>query len=104
MNTKKKTYRIANKFRFITALTLCMLIFAFTVSGALGFNTAAGSNVRNYVTVRVQEGDTLWDLAKEYGPSDMDCRQVIHEIQRINNVSATTLQAGMYISIPVKAL
>lgn len=100
MNNKKKTYRITNKFRFITALTLCMLIFAFTVSGFMGFDNAAGNNVQSFVTIRVQEGDTLWGLAKSYGPKNVDLRRVIAEIQQINNVSASTLQAGMYISIP----
>ncbi len=99
MNTKR-TYRISNKFRFITFLTVFMLIAAFGISAAFGFGSAAGSDVRNYKTVQVQSGDTLWSLAQQYGPQNVDCRRVIFEIQQINNVSASTLQAGQYISIP----
>ena len=97
----KRTYRITNKFRFITFLTVIMLITAFGMSSVLGFGSAAGSDVQKYVNVQVHDGDTLWTLAKQYGPNDIDCRKVIYEIQKINNVSANTLQAGQFLSIPV---
>lgn len=96
----KRTYRIANKFRFITFLTVFMLITAFSVSAVFGFGSAAGSDVQTFKTVQVQPGDTLWTLAKQYGPNNVDCRKLIYEIQQINDVSAYTLQAGQYISIP----
>ena len=100
MKTQKRTYRIKNKFRFISFLTVVMLITAFGASSVLGFGSAAGSDVRKYVTVQVKAGDTLWDLAQNYGPKNVDCRRVVYEIQQINGVSANTLQAGQYISIP----
>lgn len=97
----KRTYRITNKFRFITFLTVCMLLVAFGMSSVLGFSSVAGSDVQKYVNVQVHDGDTLWTLAKQYGPKNVDCRKVIYEIQQINNVSANTLQAGQYINIPL---
>ena len=95
-----KKYRITNKFRFITSLTILMLVVAFGSSALFGFGAVAGKDVQEYITVQVQAGDTLWDLAKNYGPSNVDCRKVVFEIQQINGVSANTLQAGQYISIP----
>ncbi len=100
MRTIKKRYRIKNKFRFITFLTVFMLVTAFGTSALFGLGTVAGSDVQHFITVQVQDGDTLWDLANKYGPKNVDCRKVIYEIQKINNVSADTLQAGQYISIP----
>ena len=104
MKTNRKKYRIKNKFRFITALTVLLLLLAFAGSSVLGLNQASGSEVRKFVTVQVKNGDTLWDLARTYGPSDADCRRVIYEIEKINGVDANTLQAGQYITIPAERL
>ncbi len=96
----KKSYRIKNKFRFITFLTVLMLITAFGSSAIFGLGDAAGSDKTQYVSVKVEAGDTLWNLAKEYGPSNVDLRRVIYEIEKINNIDAGSLQTGMIITIP----
>jgi len=99
-----KKYRIANKFRFITSLTVLILVVAIGAGTLLGSFNASGSDVRKYITVKVESGDTLWDLAKTYGPEGYDCRQVIYEIEKLNNVSAATLQAGQMLTIPTERL
>ncbi len=99
-----KKYRIANKFRFITSLTVLILLVAIGAGTLLGSFNASGSDVRKYITVKVESGDTLWDLAKTYGPSDYDCRRVIYEIEKINNVSAATLQSVQMLTIPTERL
>ena len=96
----KKSYRIKNKFRFITFLTVCMLITAFGANAVFGLGDASGSDKIEYVSVKVESGDTLWNLAKEYGPSNIDVRKVIYEIEKLNNVDASTLHSGMTIEIP----
>lgn len=53
-----------------------------------------------YTNVKVQAGDTLWDLAKKYGPQDADLRQVIYYICKLNDVTPETLWAGQEILIP----
>ena len=100
---KSKKYRIKNKFRFITSLTIMMLLVAFASSCLFGFGVAAGSDVMETITVEVHDGDTLWDLAKTYGPKNMDCRRLVYEIQKINGVNASSLVAGQSIEIPVSA-
>ncbi|MBQ2058766.1 MAG: LysM peptidoglycan-binding domain-containing protein, partial [Firmicutes bacterium] len=52
------------------------------------------------VSVEVVSGDTLWDLARTYGPSDKDVRLVIKDICAINDVSAYTLVPGQNLLIP----
>lgn len=97
-------YRISNKFRFISFLTVCMLLLAFAGNALLGLGNAAGSDIQRYVTVLVEEGDTLWELAGAYGRSDTDRRKLIYQIEQLNGVSASSLQAGQYISIPADSL
>ena len=94
-------YRIKNKFRFITFVTICMLVLALMINWHAGIGYASGKDATEYVRVQIKSGDTLWDLAKEYGPDNKDCRRVIYEIEQINNISAASLQVGQYIDIPV---
>ena len=97
-----RKYRIANKARFTAFVAIMIIARAFVVTTALGFNTASGASTQQYVQVEVKAGDTLWALAKEYGPKDMDVRNVIYEICRLNGITAATLQAGQFITIPVE--
>lgn len=95
-----KRYRIVSKFRFTAFLTAAILLTVIVTGSFFGFFDAASMDEQNLVKVQVQFGDTLWALAKEYGPSDVDCRQVVYEICTLNNISANTLQAGQNIYIP----
>jgi len=102
MKTRKK-YIIKNRFRFITSLTVMVLILSFAISALFGLGTASGNDIQEYIQVQVQSGDTLWALAKKYGPSDMDCRRVVYEIEKINNVTPDTLVSGQILLIPVNS-
>jgi hypothetical protein len=42
----------------------------------------------------------LWDLAKEYGPSDEDVRKVVKRICKINGIVPEGLMPGQKIKIP----
>jgi len=66
---------------------------------------ASAGNATNDVTdtfeYRVKSGDTLWNIAGEHGPQDVDRRRIVAVIERINDVDASTLMAGQVIEIPV---
>ena len=95
-----KRYRIANKFRFTVFTTICILLCAVLITGALGRDIAYSAEDKSYISVEVCSGDTLWDIACAYGPSGRDVRQVISEICAINDVSAYTLVPGQNLLIP----
>ena len=93
----KKRYRIANKRRFITFCTVCMLIILCI------FNLISASAVKNRetVTVRVASGDTLWSIASEANTSGKDVRDVINDIMEINNLSGSDITKGQSLMVPV---
>ena len=37
--------------------------------------------------ITVQQGETLWTICREYCPDNMDIREYIDKIQRLNNIS-----------------
>lgn len=96
-----KKYRIISKFRFTTFLVVAILCI-FTILGSLtGINTVSSSSMTEYNLVKIESGDTLWDIASEYAPDNMDLRQVVYEICDLNEISADQLEAGQKIIIPV---
>lgn len=96
-----KKYRITSKVRFtlfIAATVLCILTAFNTL---IGFNTVSSSSVDLYHQVKIQSGDTLWDIASEYGPEDADVRQIVRDICEINEITADSLEVGQKIVVPV---
>ena len=95
----KKTLKVKSRVRF-TAFVLIML---FAVTGLfntmLGLNDALGLTKQEYIEVSINSGDTLWTIAKQYMPSDMDIRKAVHIIKNVNEIDSQ-LQPGQTILIP----
>ena len=101
MNLKRK-YVIKSKVRFTVFITLLIVSGAVFTGTCLGWNQASSLSPETYTPVEIQYGDTLWELAKVYGPSDADVRQVIHSICALNETTAETLRPGQTILIPTE--
>ena len=96
-----KKYRIVNKIRFTAFVTALILISVVAVSGMFGFSDVSASGDQEFIQYYVQPGDTLWNIAQKYGPSDMNIKQFIYLIEKYNHTNASMLQAGQYLDIPV---
>lgn len=96
-----KTYRVANKLRFTIFVVLTILILTTAINFALGLNTAVSLTVPEYMDIAVAAGDTLWSIAETYMPSDVDIRESVYELCKINDISASELYAGMTIQVPI---
>jgi len=95
-----RKYRIKSQFRFTVFLTMVLLFSIFVSGTLLGFNTTASMTKPIYAQVQVESGDTLWNLAKEFGPADIDTRKIVREICSLNGVDAYSLHPGQVILIP----
>lgn len=95
-----KHYKIVNRTRFI-CFEIVLFITVFLIAGALFSRVTAGADSRkNCTEVRVVAGDTLWDIAKEYGSDKKDIRQVVSDICRLNHLRADELRPGQIIMVP----
>lgn len=98
---KTKKYRIRSKFRFTVFIAVMVVSMAFLSGTVFGLNDASSlSEEPSYLSVKVQSGDTLWNIASEYGPKDIDRRKVIYEICRLNDIDAGSIQPGQSLLIP----
>ena len=96
-----KSYKVVNKFRFTVFVVLTIIILTTAVNFALGFNTAASLTRTDYMDVQIVSGDTLWSIAENYMPRDMDTREAVYKLCKVNDISAADLYAGMTIQIPI---
>ena len=96
--------RRINIFHKRIAILLCVLIAILAL--IMLFNvTSSAKNTYNYdisyTNVHINNGDTLWDIAKsnysvEYGDFD----DYIEEIRTLNHISGDMIHVGGYLVIP----
>ncbi len=95
----KRTYRITNKYRFITFVAVMVMICSMII-GAVFPVSAADHRKISYTEIRVESGDTLWNIARAYGDSSKDVREVVYDICQANNISAGDIYPGQVLRIP----
>lgn len=81
----------------ITAFFFFLLV-GFILSRAVPF-TAQGQGEVKVIEVTIQEGDTLWSIARRYYPQESDLRRHIHQIQEWNQIQGGLVQPNQTIKI-----
>ncbi len=56
---------------------------------------------KSFVSIEIEQGDTLTSIAKEYAKSEADFEDYINEVKNINSIKDDTIHAGCYLMIPV---
>lgn len=86
---------------------LAVLIIAFALwaaAGRMGEYISAGSAYHTERIV-VQQGDTVWSVARQYGPQGWDVRKTVDMIQELNGLTGADLgrlQPGQELHVPRK--
>lgn len=78
---------------------LALLATLFCLGTFLGVRQAAARPAPVYRTVRVQSGDTLWDIAREFGDGRTDIRKLVWEIQVMNGLRSATIHPGQLLVV-----
>lgn len=92
--------------RLAWALIIASVLVALFVVWAAACRIAEinRGNEYTYATVVIQKGDTLWDIAVQYGPKGWDPRTTVHHIAEVNQLSPQSyakLQPGDRITVPI---
>lgn len=95
-------YKIVNRFRFISFITISIILICCIFAGLFNTTIALNNKKENFTEVLVCEGDTLWDIAKEYGTKTKDVREVIYDICKTNGLSGAEIYEGQLIRVPEK--
>lgn len=96
---RRRPVRLTRRGR--VAVVLMMLVAIVVVLSSAGRpSQATGDAPRTRpVTVTVQTGETLWQLASRVAPQ-VDPRLVIAEIERLNALAGPTVYAGQQLRVP----
>lgn len=65
-----------------------------------GINTY-GDSETDYIEYSVQQGDTLWSIAKRYSPDDLDIREYIYYIEKFNSLENTVIKRNQILKLPI---
>lgn len=103
MSIGGKVYRIKSRSRFIFFVMLLLLILTSMMNLAMGLGDVSSLTAETFEEVLIGSGDTLWQIASEYAGESQDVRELIHQICKINDISADSIYPGQLIRIPVQS-
>jgi len=102
---RRTTLRLTVRGRRVLAAAAAAPLAVGIAFSALAGGTALASGEQgtpvSFETVTVMPGDTLWSIAAAAAP-DVDPRDVIEDIMRLNNLSGGSIQAYSSIAIPTQ--
>lgn len=96
-----KKYRIKSKLRFTLFLSIMLLIIITAVGTAIGSYNAESLTKTSYFEIKIKTGDTLWNLAQEFGPDNKDTREIIYKICKLNDITPEEIYPGQTLLIPI---
>ena len=86
---------------FLVAIPLAIAAAAFGLGAVGAAAGTSGGSAGSFQYVTVEPGESLWQLAVSVAPN-ADPRDVVADIQNLNNLSSGELQPGQRIAIPTK--
>ena len=82
---------------------LLAFVLGAMLSGSFTYMTVSASpEIYEKQVVTVHTGDTLWDIAADWGGKDEDIREVIMRIQKENKLTGSDILVGQRLVIPVR--
>ena len=82
-------------------LTVAVVIGMITFGAVRTQAAPAEISQKQYTSIEVQSGDTLWSIASDYITDDYsDMNEYIEEVRNINKILGDDIRAGQYITVP----
>lgn len=105
--TTNRTRWFQARYRIAWALVIASVFVVLFAAWAAAYRIAElnhRSNEYTYTTVVIQKGDTLWDIAVQYGPKGWDPRKTVHHIAELNQITPESygkLLPGDRLAVPI---
>lgn len=95
--------KIVNIKKFIRSITIVVLVIIGL--SLLISNTTYSHGEKQYKTIYVSEGDTLWNIAKTNQSINdyykgKDVRYILNDLINVNNLKSTTITVNQELRIP----
>lgn len=89
--------KIKNEKRFFTSLGILLLAIIIIILITTNFNKT--TYTETYKTIHIAEGDTLWNIAKEYKKPNQDIREYVYLIEKLNKMENSLIYEGQELTI-----
>lgn len=101
---RASTVRLTRRGRAVAvAVSVLFLLVAIVASGQLTAGASSAAPVRPATTVVVvQEGESLWQIARRVAPHD-DPRAIVTRVREINHLGTEPVVPGQSVLVPVSA-
>lgn len=101
----KKRARQVRRYKAILLFALSLIAIIFICISFNSFSSHATDLehkplIKNYKTIEIKQGDTLWSLATEYKADDDTFYEYISEVKRINALTSDKIIKGNDLLIP----
>lgn len=87
----------------LVAACFTVLLFVTIFMGRTMFTSMAkeeSAATPYYKSVRIQEGDSLWELANQYKDgSSMSTHEYVDQLRQMNSLKKDTIHAGQYLTV-----
>ena len=80
-----------------------LLVWLIVIHPAAAGRTSNEEVHIQYISLQVEEGDTLWSIASAHLPSSEDIFHYMDHIRSVNHMHSDTIIADHYLIIPVYA-
>lgn len=92
---------VDNKWIMLTAvITLSIFLLFFSGMNMVKADKAIEYE-KSFISIEIENGDTLTSIAKEYAKSEADYQDYIEEVKCINSIKDDTIHHGCYLLVPI---
>ena len=103
---KKRRARVVARRRMflllatILIITIGSIIFGSIFSSAQAGAEESGVEYKYYKSIVIRDGDTLWNIAKEYQTDEYEnTQEYIDELMELNNLSSDAIHEGQHLMV-----
>ena len=93
------------KIRCLIVLTILILLISLVMSGfsaeANDTNITNKNSDEQLISIYVKDGDTLWGLVDRYCDTKEDIREIIYEVEKLNNITNANIYEGQTLYLPI---
>ncbi len=101
---QKRALVVAVQKRFIAICAILLasiIILSGTTFVAFAKSSKKVKPVKEYISIQVQSGDSLWSIADEYTKEyDLDIDEYIQDVKNVNGLKSNDIHSGQFIIVP----
>lgn len=101
--SKQRHTHTSRRLLSIIILTVFLLIAALLIrQHHSAFIAEAEGEPQRYMSIQIEEGDSLWSIASEYKSDTTDIKHYINTVRELNNIKGSEIYASQYLIIPLE--